>query len=86
MGATVELSEKCPEPTETPRQASWSSPKAAFAQYRPGLSPYLHYWQALRARRNQTEPLPEHGAEEGNSLPDQMQTALEDLISRSFGT
>lgn len=86
MGAAVELKYGWTEPTETPRRASWSSPKAAYAQYRPGLSPYLHYWQGLRASRNQAEPLPEHGTEEGNSLPDQMQGALEELISRSFGS
>lgn len=86
MGAAVELKYPCPDPTDPPKPVRWTPPRAAYARYRPGLSPYLHYWQGLRARRREGEPLPDLGAEEGTSLPDQMQTALEELISRSFGS
>ncbi|MDP5307003.1 hypothetical protein [Paracoccus spongiarum] len=84
MGAAVELKYEWTDPNQDPRPARWTPPKAAYATYRPGLSPYLHYWQALRARRGEIEPPPELGETAGNDLPAQMQAALEELISRSF--
>lgn len=87
MGATVELKCKTTEEPDPSRPAaSWTAPQAAYDTYRPGLSPYLHYWQGLRASRQQTDPLPDHDPEAGSKLPDQMQAALEDLIRRSFGS
>lgn len=86
MGAAVELKYGWTDPTDTPQPARWTPPRAAYATYRPGLSPYLHYLQGLRARRNQGVPPPELGEDAGSGLPDQMQAALEELISRSFGS
>jgi hypothetical protein len=72
------------ENTDPQAPASWSAPQAAYAAYRPGLSPYLHYWQGLRAARNQGEPPPRLGPRSGSKLPDQEQEALEELIARSL--
>ncbi|MDB6178144.1 hypothetical protein PAF17_11615 [Paracoccus sp. Z330] len=66
--------------------ATWDSPQAAYGSYRPGLSPYLHYWHGLRASRKETEPLPDYDPDAGSELPGQMQETLEDLIRRSFGS
>lgn len=73
------------DPDRPKQQATWTQPAAAYARYQPGLSPYLHYWQALRVRRGEVPPPPELGPEEGNSLPEQMKGSLEEMILRSFG-
>lgn len=69
-----------------PRPPEWTTPTAAYAEYRPGLSPYLHYWQGLRAMRDLDEPPAEHGSDSARKVPEQMRRALEELISRSFGS
>lgn len=61
----------------------WSDPKAAFAEYRPGLSPYLHYFQ--EARRGTGGPQPDLGPDAGSDLPWQMEKALRHLIEESLG-
>lgn len=86
MGAAVELKYGCPEDSDPQKPVRWTGPQAAYAEYRPGLSPYLHYWQVLRARRRETDPPPVLDPEAGSTMPEQMQAALEDLISRSFGS
>ena len=85
MGAAVELKQEPNDPNCGKAQPEWTAPVAAYTRYRPGLSPYMHYWQQLRARRGQTAPPPDHQPEDGAKLPGQMAEALEDLIHRSFG-
>lgn len=62
----------------------WTEPRAAYDQYRPGLSPYLHHIHDLRASRRQVPPHPDHGPEDGSALPRQLEQALRDLIEDSF--
>ena len=85
MGAAVELKSQWTDPDRQRPEARWSAPVAAYDRYRPGLSPYMHYWQQLRAGRDQAPPPPDHGAEDGARLPGQMTEALDELIRRSFG-
>lgn len=68
-----------------PPPARWSEPRAAFDSFRPGLSPYLHYFYDLRAERGEVPPAERHGPEDGADLPGQLEKALRDLIERSFG-
>lgn len=63
----------------------WSDPRAAYAEYRPGLSPYLHYFHAQRVARDSSPGAPDHGPTDGAALPDQLEQALRDLIDESFG-
>ena len=85
MGAALELKTPWTDPSKDRPAAVWSAPTAAYDVYLPGLSPYLHYWQDLRARRGQTRPPPTHGAEDGQKIPGQMTQSLEELIRQSFG-
>ncbi|MCZ0961378.1 hypothetical protein [Paracoccus benzoatiresistens] len=62
----------------------WSEPRAAYDRYRPGLSPYLHYFHDLRASRNQAPPRADHGPDDGADVPEQLEQALRDLIDQSF--
>lgn len=68
----------------SPAAPRWSDPKAAFAEYRPGLSAYLHYFYDLRASRER-KPLPDLDPEAGAELPSQLEKALRKMIEESFG-
>ncbi|WP_196053604.1 hypothetical protein [Paracoccus lichenicola] len=68
-------------PQDPPR---WSEPRAAHDEYRPGLSPYLHYLYDLRASRKQVPARDPHGPDDGADLPRQLERALRDLIEQSF--
>lgn len=62
----------------------WSEPRAAYDRFRPGLSPYLHYFHDLRAGRNQVPAQDGHGPADGAELPGQLEQALRALIEQSF--
>lgn len=84
MGAAVELKDEGKGPNDPLPEARWTPPVAAYSRYRPGLSPYMHYWQQLRAGRDQAPPPKDGEAGDGASLPRQMNAALDALIRRSF--
>ena len=67
----------------SPAAPRWSDPEAAFAEYRPGLSAYLHYFYDLRASRER-KPLPDLDPEAGAELPFRFEEALRDLIDESL--
>lgn len=85
MGEPVELKCPDPEPGQATRRAEWSEPKVAYARYQAGLSPYLHYWQVLQARRGLAEPPKDLEPDAGRSIPDQMRSTLDELLKRSLG-
>ena len=70
---------------DAPSRAGWSEPKAAYDEYKPGLSPYLHYFTVQRNRRDNVEPPPDHGSDAGADLPGQLEEALRKLIGESLG-
>ena len=80
----MELTSDPEKPDADKPRPGWSDPKAAYAQFRPGLSPYLHYIHDLRAGRNQVPAHPDHGPDAGAELPWQLDQALRDLIEQSF--
>ncbi|MCF3974364.1 hypothetical protein [Paracoccus salsus] len=82
----MELKYPDPDPGQQTRRAQWSAPKVAFARYQPGLSPYLHYWQVLRARRKLAQAPTDFEPDAGRSMPDQMKSTLEDLLKQSLGS
>lgn len=86
MGAKVELNYPGKDQDEQTRRAEWSAPKVAYARYQPGLSPYLHYWQVLRSRRDQAEPPKDFDPDAGRTIPDQIKSTLDDLVRRSLGS
>lgn len=63
----------------------WSVPRAAFDDYQPGLSPYLHYFEEVRRARAKDAPPPDLGPEAGAGLPWQMEQALRRLIEDTRG-
>lgn len=67
-----------------PPGPGWSDPKAAFAEYRPGLSAYLHYFHDLRASRDEKVRQPDLDPDAGAGLPFQIREALQKLIDESF--
>lgn len=69
---------------DDPPPAQWSEPRAAHDTFRPGLSPYLHYYYDLRAGRGETPPREPHGPDDGTDLPGQLERALRDLVRRTF--
>lgn len=74
------------QPEEPPRPAPvWSAPKAAFAEYRLGMSPYLHHFYDLRASRDPSLPRADLPPDAGADLPSQFEAALRKLIDDSFG-
>ncbi len=67
-----------------PPPARWSEPRAAYDSFRPGLSPYLHYFHHLRAERDEVPQADDHDPDKGADLPGQLERALRDLIDRTF--
>ena len=80
----MELTSDPEKPDPEKSRPGWSDPRAAYAQFSPGLSPYLHYIHDLRASRNQVPAREDHGPDEGAELPRQLEQALRDLIEQSF--
>lgn len=69
---------------DDPPPARWSEPRAAHDRFRPGLSPYLHYYYDLRTERGDAPPREPHGPDDGADLPGQLERALRDLVRRTF--
>lgn len=77
MGQQMELKSDTPQP-------GWSEPTAAYDEYLPGLSPYVHYWYDLRAKRQKVRAAPRLDAQDGADLPGQMDESLRRMIERSL--
>lgn len=69
----------------SPLPPRWSDPEAAFAEYRPGQSAYLHYFYDLRTSRDDKLQRPDLDSEAGAELPWQLEKALRKMIEESLG-
>lgn len=71
----MELTPDAPQP-------EWSDPIAAYAEYKLGRSPYVHYWFDLRGP---VDGAPVHGENDGADIPAQMAESLRILIRQGLG-